>query len=244
MPRILLVDDDHEITTLLADYLQRYHFSTVRAHDAVSMREVLAREAVDLVVLDWMLPGTDGLTLARELRQRACHLPIIMLTARAGAFDCVLSLENGADDYMSKPFEPRELVARMQAVLRRVQARAPAPEVMAAEVIEFDGWRLHRMERHLSAPSGVVLPLSNAEFRLLGTFLNHPRQLLSREQLMDEARGRHMEAFDRSIDLLVSRLRHKLDQGGGPTGFIKTVRGLGYLFQVRTIRKLQGQELR
>lgn len=236
MPHILVVDDDQEITQLLSDYLQRYRFSTSCAHDADSMRAALARDNVDLVVLDWMLPGTDGLTLARELRLQS-RTPVIMLTARAGAFDCVMSLENGADDYMSKPFEPRELVARIQAVLRRVRENpslATAP--LHTDVIGFDGWQLHVIERHLRAPDGTVLPLSHAEFRLLTTFLRHPRKLLSREQLMDEARGRDSEAYDRSIDLLVSRLRSKLARvGAGQGERIKTIRGAGYMFSAQHV---------
>lgn len=236
MPHILVVDDDPDITQLLAEYLQRYRFSTSCAHDAASMRAALAHEAVDLVVLDWMLPGTDGLTLARELRQRN-RLPVIMLTARAGAFDCVMSLENGADDYMSKPFEPRELVARIQAVLRRVRERpAHSPAPAHSDIVRFDGWELHRIERQLTAPDGTVLPLSNAEFRLLNTFLQHPRKLLSREQLLDEARGRDSEAFDRSIDLLVSRLRQKMARANGSRAEqIKTIRGAGYMFNAQQV---------
>lgn len=239
MPHILVIDDDPDITRLLSDYLQRYRFSTACAHDATSMRERLAEQAVDLVVLDWMLPGTDGLTLARELRLHS-RLPVIMLTARAGSFDCVMSLENGADDYMSKPFDPRELVARIQAVLRRV--RDPGTRNLGPfinDVIGFDGWQLHMIERHLRAPDGTVLPLSNAEFRLLTTFLRHPRKLLTREQLMDEARGRDSEAYDRSIDLLVSRLRSKLARVGGMADeHIKTIRGAGYMLNVQQVHGL------
>ena len=168
---------------------------------ATASASVLASAAVDLVVLDWMLPGTDGLTLAREVRTQS-RIPVIMLTARSGRFDCVMSLENGADDYMSKPFEPRELVARIQAVLRRVREQpAEQAHLRDAQVVWFDGWHLHRMERHLTSPAGVVLPLSNAEFRLLTTFVNHPRKLLKREELRGVARGRGSEAEDRSSGL-------------------------------------------
>jgi len=252
LPHILLVDDDLDITALLSAYLRRYHFEVTCAHEDHGMRQVLASSVVDLVVLDWMLPGTDGLTLAREVRTQS-RIPVIMLTARSGRFDCVMSLENGADDYMSKPFEPRELVARIQAVLRRVREQ-PVEQTRPqdAHVVWFDGWRLHRMERHLTSPAGVVLPLSNAEFRLLTTFVNHPRKLLTREQLMDEARGRDADAFDRSIDLLVSRVRQKLAKGlaapaePGPDAtlaepveeLIKTVRGAGYIFNARQVQAL------
>jgi len=245
MTHILLVDDDPEILDLLSVYLQRYQLRVSCAADGMAMHAALEREPVDLVVLDWMLPGTDGLTLATQVRARS-RVPIIMLTARSGRFDCVTSLENGVDDYMSKPFEPRELVARIHSVLRRVQTvKAPAVAQEEAAVVAFDGWRLHRLERHLVSPTGMVLALSNAEFRLLSVFIRHPRKLLAREQLLDEARGRDTDAFDRSIDLLVSRLRQKLAKGwpsgapvaeslggvGGPEQLIRTVRGGGYLFQ-------------
>lgn len=220
MAHILLVDDDHDITALLSDYLRRYQHTVTCAHHATGMREALAAGVVDLIVLDWMLPGTDGLTLAREVRL-ASRTPVIMLTARSAPVDCIMGLESGADDFMSKPFEPRELVARIQAVLRRSRDAVPAADdsPRLANVVWFDRWRMHRMERHLTSPAGVVVPLSTAEFRLLNTFLAHPRKLLSREQLLDEARGRGADGYDRSIDLLVSRLRQKLAKGqASPVG--------------------------
>src|SRR5450830_893017 len=234
MQHILVVDDDADITQLLAQYLSRFGFTAHTARDADSMRMVLAAQPVDLVVLDVMLPGTDGLALARELRSRS-RIPIIMLTARGDPYDRVIGLEMGADDYMSKPFEPRELVARIQTVLRRITSgQAPPPE--ESEVVHFDGWQLHRMARHLITPEGVVTPLSNAEFRLLCTFLSMPRRICSRDQLMEDARGRSMEVFERSIDLLVSRLRQKLGDDPREPRFIKTVRGAGYLFNVRNVQ--------
>lgn len=238
MQHILVVDDDADITQLLAQYLSRFGFTAHTARDADSMRMVLAAQPVDLVVLDVMLPGTDGLTLARELRSRS-RIPIIMLTARGDPYDRVIGLEMGADDYMSKPFEPRELVARIQTVLRRVTSgQAPPPE--ESEVVHFDGWQLHRMARHLVTPEGVVTPLSNAEFRLLCTFLSMPRRICSRDQLMEDARGRSMEVFERSIDLLVSRLRQKLGDDPREPRFIKTVRGAGYLFNARQVQGRMG----
>lgn len=238
MQHILVVDDDADITQLLAQYLSRFGFTTHTARDAGTMRMVLAAQPVDLVVLDVMLPGTDGLTLARELRSRS-RIPIIMLTARGDPYDRVIGLEMGADDYMSKPFEPRELVARIQTVLRRITTgQAPPPE--ESEVVHFDGWQLHRMARHLITPEGVVTPLSNAEFRLLCTFLSMPRRICSRDQLMEDARGRSMEVFERSIDLLVSRLRQKLGDDPREPRFIKTVRGAGYLFNVRAVQGRMG----
>jgi len=237
MQHILVVDDDADITTLLTDYLARFGFAAHAAFDADSMRAQLAAHPIGLVVLDVMLPGTDGITLARELRERS-RIPIILLTARANPYDCVLGLEMGADDYMGKPFEPRELVARIQTVLRRsASERAAAPQV-PDDVVHFDGWALHSIERHLVTPSGVVVPLSNAEFRLLCTFLRMPRRVFSRDQLMEQARGRAMDAFERSIDLLVSRLRSKLSDDPRSPSMIRTVRGAGYLFNVQS---LQGQ---
>jgi len=238
LPNILVVDDDEDITQLLSAYLQRYRFNTCIAHDAVSMRQVLQRTPVDLVVLDLMLPGTDGMALAHELRGQT-RIPIIMLTARASAFDRILGLENGADDYLTKPFEPRELVARIQSVLRRCapsQAHTESP-VANAGVVRFDGWQLDRARRHLQSPSGTVVPLSDAEYRLLSTFLSKPHALFTRDQLLELARGRGVDQLDRSVDLLVSRLRHKLAtaEGSGTNPVIKTVRGAGYMFTARSV---------
>jgi two-component system, OmpR family, response regulator len=233
---ILLVDDDAEITALLGDYLRRFNFAVHTACDAASMRAQLAQHAVDLVVLDVMLPGTDGLTLAREIREKSA-IPVIMLTARTAPFDRIMGLDTGADDYMGKPFEPRELVARIHTVLRRTHsANAAPPRVAQSDVICFDGWELHRNERTLISPTRLVVALSNAEFRLLSTFLQTPRRLLSRDQLMEQARGRAMDAFERSIDLLVSRLRQKLAGESSDESMIKTVRGAGYLFNVRSVQ--------
>ena len=235
-PTILLVDDDHEITDLLSAYLARFNFEVFCAADGVAMRAILAERAVDLVVLDVMLPGTDGLALAHEIRAQS-RLPVIMLTARVTTLDRILGLESGADDYMSKPFEPRELVARIQSVLRRSTGAAESATPMSAsDVIAFDGWELRRDERTVVSPSGLVAALSNAEFRLLNTFLQTPRRLLTRDQLMEQARGRSMDAFERSIDLLVSRLRHKLVDGGNEASMIKTVRGAGYMFNAQSVQ--------
>jgi two-component system OmpR family response regulator len=236
--QILVVDDDSGITSLLQDYLLGFKFRAHAAHDGPSMRQQLAAQSIDLVVMDMMLPGTDGLALTRELRQRS-RIPIIMLTACNSAYDRVLGLEMGADDYMSKPFEPRELVARINTVLRRADTpTAQAVLEAGSEMVHFDGWALHRHERRLTSPSGLVVPLSNAEFRLLSTFLATPRRLLTREQLMEQARGRAMDAFERSIDLLVSRLRQKLSESPHAPALIKTVRGAGYMF---TAHAVQGQ---
>ena len=233
---ILIVDDDEGITALLSDYLARFGFETHVAGDGLAMREQLAAHRIDLVVLDLMLPGEDGLVLARAIRQHS-QIPIIMLTARSNAYDRVLGLECGADDYMSKPFEPRELVARIQSVLRRAgSTHEGASAALRSDVIRFDGWELHREDRCLTSPAGLVVALSNAEFRLLSTFLQMPRRLFSRDQLMEQARGRTMDSFERSIDLLVSRLRQKLADDSCEPSMIKTVRGAGYLFNVQSVQ--------
>lgn len=234
---ILIVDDDADITQLLQDYLGRFGFTVHTAGDGPAMRRVLEQQSIDLVVMDIMLPGTDGLTLAREVRQQAV-MPIIMLTARSNPLDRIIGLENGADDYLSKPFEPRELVARIHTVLRRARTPYDAPpDPTRSEVICFDGWELHRDERRLRAPDGLYVALSNAEFRLLCTFLQTPRRLFSRDQLAEHTRGRALDGLERSIDLLVSRLRQKLArESDGSTSLIKTVRGAGYLFDVQTVK--------
>ena len=198
--------------------------------DGAAMRVAMQAETFDVVVLDLMLPGEDGLSLCRWLRAES-DIPILMLTARCEPTDRIIGLELGADDYMSKPFEPRELVARIQTILRRV--RDDRTEQRAN--IRFDNWRLNSVLRQLVADNGLVVPLSNAEFRLLWVFIERPRRVLSREQLLDAARGRSIEAFDRSIDLLVSRLRQKLGDDPKAPHLIKTVRGEGYLFDARDI---------
>lgn len=238
LSQILIVDDDEGITSLLRDYLTRFGYEVHTAADGVEMHHQLASHAIDLLVLDVMLPGSDGMVLAREVRQRS-RMPIIMLTARSDAYDCVLGLEMGADDYMSKPFEPRELVARIQTVLRRSTQQPQSDGLNAGnDVIRFDGWELNRHERCLTSPAGLVVALSNAEFRLLSTFLQMPRRLFSRDQLMEQARGRSMDLFERSIDLLVSRLRQKLADDPSEPSMIKTVRGAGYMFNAKSV---QGQ---
>lgn len=231
MYRILVVDDDEEITALLGQYLERFGFQAHCAYDGASMHAQLQRHAIDLVVMDVMLPGVDGLTLARLLRQQS-QIPIIMLTARAASYDCVLGLELGADDYMGKPFEPRELVARIHSVLRRHSQSQP--DAREAANVRFDAWTLQRLERQVIDPQGTVVPLSYAEYRLLCVLLEAPRRVFSREQLMEQARGRAMDSLDRSVDLLVSRLRHKL--GGEGASLIKTVRGAGYMLDARHIQ--------
>jgi two-component system OmpR family response regulator len=232
-PSILLVDDDAQIRQLLREYLSGFGMSVITVADGKAMAEMLEKESFDLVILDLMLPGEDGLSLCRNLRAKS-DIPILMLTARGEAMDRVVGLEVGADDYIVKPFEPRELVARIQTVLRRTRVgRESAEEHREAE---FMGWRLDLVLRQLVSPQEVVIPLSNAEFRLLTVFIEHPNRVLSREFLLDEARGRDMDIFDRSIDILVSRVRQKLNEDPRMPQLIKTVRGEGYLFDAKVTK--------
>jgi len=224
-PRILVVDDDREIRTLLAEYLDANGFVTRAVADGRAMRDALERSVVDLIVLDLSLPGEDGLSICRRLRAES-DLPVIMLTARGAPLDRILGLEMGADDYLPKPFEPRELLARIRSVLRRAQLpEAPAD----ARALRFGGWTLDLTARHLIDAAGVVIAISGAEFRLLKVFLDNPNQVLSRDRLLDLTRGREIDAFDRSIDLQVSRLRQRLGEDARAPALIKTIRSEGYV---------------
>ncbi|PTQ69625.1 response regulator [Pseudomonas sp. GV071] len=232
--RALIVDDNIELRELLSGYLTRFNIASEAVGDGAGMRKAMAASRFDVIILDLMLPGEDGLELCRELRSTS-DIPILMLTARCEPTDRIIGLELGADDYMAKPFEPRELVARIQSILRRVRDDRDVPRTDERSSIRFDDWQLNGVLRQLQAPDGLVVPLSNAEFRLLWVFLERPRRVLNREQLLDAARGRSIEAFDRSIDLLVSRLRQKLGDDPKSPRLIKTVRGEGYLFDAREI---------
>lgn len=224
--RILIVDDDAEIRSLLRDYLGRNGLQAEAVADGAGMRAALKRGRFELVVLDLMLPGEDGLTLCRELRAHS-GLPIIMLTARVEETDRVVGLEMGADDYVPKPFHPRELLARIKAVLRRVQALPPSVEATRAQRIRFAGWTLEVARRRLISPAEVVVPLSGSEYRLLRVFLEYPNHILSRERLLDLTRGREALPFDRSVDVQVGRLRRRLEDDAAD--LIQTVRGEGYV---------------
>jgi two-component system, OmpR family, response regulator len=228
---ILVVDDDHEIRTLLAGYLEKNGLRVSVARDGREMRRVLARTRIDLIVLDVMMPGDDGLTLCRELRAGS-QIAIIMLTARAEDVDRIVGLELGADDYVPKPFNPRELLGRITAVLRRTahQPRDPSPSAVAG--FRFAGWRLDVTARSLSDEIGNDVPLSGAEYRLLAVLLAHAGKVLSRMQLMDLLRGRDLEPFDRSVDQRVRRLRQILRDDARAPHIIKTVYGEGYVIGV------------
>lgn len=230
--RLLIVDDDPQIRTMLAEYLATFGMEAQGAEGGAAMRTALANQQFDLVILDLSLPGENGLTLCREIRDTS-NVPVIMLTARAELADRVVGLEVGADDYVTKPFEMRELVARIHTVLRRSrsESRRPAPASTGHEM-RFGVWRLNPTLRQLVDAEETVVPLSNAEFRLLLTFIENPNRVLDREMLINNARGRDLDVFDRSIDLLVSRLRQKLRDDPRDSALIRTVRGEGYVFTV------------
>ena len=232
-PHLLIVDDDREIRDLLSRFLRKHGFRVSVAVGGREMWQALADGAIDLIVLDLMLPGEDGLSLCRKLRARS-QVPVIMLTAMGEEIDRIVGLEVGADDYLAKPFNPRELAARIKAVLRRtggeaVRTSEPGGERAAAE-LRFAGWTLDLGKRELISPDGILVPLSGGEFALLGAFATHPQRVLSRDQLLDLARGRDAQPFDRSIDVQVSRLRRKIEIEPREPTIIKTVRAAGYLF--------------
>jgi two-component system OmpR family response regulator len=229
---ILVVDDDGEILQLVARFLRANGFRVHGARTGVEMMAILDAATVDLIVLDLMLPGRSGLELCRDLR-RTSSVPVIMLTAKGDELDRIIGLEVGADDYLPKPFNPRELLARINAVLRRVHARSPGGSTEAGRGLVFAGWRLDTLKRELADPKGVIVDLSTGEYDLLLAFLEAPQRVLTREFLLDAARNRSMEAFDRAIDVQVSRLRRKLSDAGD---LIKTVRGAGYLFSADVTR--------
>jgi two-component system OmpR family response regulator len=225
---ILIVDDDREIRMLVGDYLKRNGYRVSLAADGRQMREAIAGSGIDLIVLDLMLPGEDGLSLCRDLRARS-DLPVLMLTARTEPIDRVLGLEMGADDYLAKPFEPRELLARIRSILRRVRSLPGRSTKDSIHCWRFAGWTLDGQTRQLVSPQGVVVAVSGAEYRLLQVFLTHPNRVLTRDQLMDLARGREADPYDRSIDLRISRLRQKLGDNARAPSLIKTLRNEGYV---------------
>jgi two-component system OmpR family response regulator len=226
---ILIVDDDAEIRGLIREYLQKHGYRVATAANGRELRAAVQTTLPDLVVLDLMLPGEDGLELCRELRTDS-NVPIVMLTARGDETDRIVGLEMGADDYLPKPFSPRELLARIKSVLRRARA---LPENLKQEEVSsfrFAGWTLDVVTRNLTSPQGVVVPLGGTEFRLLRIFLDHPNRVLSRDQLIDLMLSRDASPFDRAIDVQVSRLRHRLGEDAKEPAIIKTVRGQGYVF--------------
>jgi two-component system, OmpR family, response regulator len=229
-PHILIVDDHRDIRDLVSRALSKEGFRVSVAADGRAMRKVLADSRIDLILLDLMLPGEDGLSLCRMLRAES-NIPIIMLTAKGEEVDRVIGLELGADDYVPKPFGSRELIARIRAVLRRAQNDAARPDgVRRPKCYRFDRWRLDTGARELLREDGVTVPLSTGEYDLLIALIERPQRMLSREQLLDLARGRAANPLDRSIDTQVSRLRRKLERDPRDPKIIKTVWGGGYMF--------------
>jgi two-component system, OmpR family, response regulator len=226
-PHILVVDDDGQIRALVAKFLRANGYRVSAVRDGVEMNEALRQGGLDLIVLDMMLPGANGLELCRELR-RTSDMPVIMVTAKGDETDRIVGLEMGADDYLPKPFNPRELLARIKAVLRRGgNSGARSSGSGPIRTFSFEGWRLDTLRRELLDPTGLLIDLSTGEYDLLITFLEAPNRVLSRDYLLDAARNRTMDAFDRAIDVQVSRLRRKIEAKGD---VIKTVRGAGYMF--------------
>jgi len=229
MPHILVVDDHRDIREPLAKYLGQHGYRISDADGAQAARRILEKSAIDLVVLDIMMPGEDGLSLCRHLRETTA-IPVILLTALAEETDRIVGLEMGADDYLTKPFNPRELLARIKAVLRRVQSLPPQAQGETATRVGFDRWTLDTARRELIDEAGVAVALSGGEFALLETFIRHPNMVLSRDQLLDHTRGRDAAVFDRSIDNQVSCLRKKIERDPKNPQLIKTVWGGGYSF--------------
>ena len=228
-PHILVVDDHADIRDLLKRFLEQHGYRVSCVRDGREMKKLLEHSTIQLIVLDLMLPGEDGLTLCRELRVHSA-IPIVMLTAMGEDMDRIVGLEMGADDYLAKPFNPRELLARIKAVLRRSQPQDEPPAEIGVAHYYFAQWQLDMLRRELVDSSGIGISLSTAEFDLLKVFLERPQRVLSRDQLLDLARGREAQAFDRAIDTQVSRLRRKLEQDAKNPELIKTVWGGGYLF--------------
>jgi two-component system, OmpR family, response regulator len=235
MQRLLIVDDDEDIRSLLQRFFQRNGFDTDTAASGAEMDTRFARATYDLVILDVMLPDEDGFSLCKRLRA-AGKTPIIMVTGVVEATDRVVGLELGADDYVTKPFDARELLARVRAVLRRSDSPSAKPAVDHSPTLCFSGWRLDIVRRELRSSDFTLTPLSGGEFELLVAFAQHPQRILTREQLIDLSRGPAHEAFDRSIDVQVSRLRRKIEEDPSDPEIIRTVRNVGYMFNTRVER--------
>lgn len=237
--KLLLVDDEASLREPLAEYLARQGFVVDQAADAAKARTLLLNTKPDLVLLDIMMPGEDGLSLCRHLIE-AKQLPVIFLSAKGEATDRIVGLEIGADDYVVKPFEPRELVARIRSVLRR--ASKQVPEALVDALYEFENWTLDPLKRRLTDPEGTIIPISSAEFRLLSAFLDHPRQVLDRDRLLDMVQGREAHLFDRAVDNQVSRLRRKIEEDSRDPKLIQTVWGGGYRLAADVRRIAQDED--
>lgn len=233
---LLVVDDDAELRTLLHDYLGQSGYRVTTVGDGRQMQRAMESARFDLVILDIMLPGEDGLTLCRRLRTGS-RIPILMLTARGDEVDRIVGLEMGADDYLSKPFNPRELLARVKSILRRAGS---LPENLADEDVRrfnFADWTLDTQTRQLQSPDGVVVDLSGAEYKILRALLEHPNRVMSRDQLLEFTQGREASPFDRAIDVQIGRLRRKLGDDPREPRLIKTVRSEGYVLSVAVERR-------
>lgn len=233
-PHILIVDDDPQIRSLLSEYLEQHQFRVSTARDGVEMGRLLKKAKFDLVVLDIMLPGDDGLTLCRKLREES-EVLIIMLSAVGEETDRVVGLEVGADDYVAKPFSPRELLARIKALMRRTTGplaeKRKARRLAEMPPIQFNDWQLDQNKRRLIAPDAITVPLSSAEYDMLLAFLEHPNRVLTRDQLLDLTKGMEGQPFDRTIDVQVARLRKKIEADPKKPEMLLTVRGGGYQFK-------------
>lgn len=233
MKHILIVDDDHEICQLLHTYLEKNAFRATAVNNGKQMWQVLKQKKVDLMVLDLMLPGEDGLEICRTLRVKEKQLPIIILSAKGDETDRIIGLEMGADDYLPKPFNPRELLVRIKVVLRRTQSLPDVEEADGKRKFRFADWRFDPDARQLHSPQGVIVPLSGGETRLLHVLVSHPQRPLNRDQLLELSQGREAQAFDRSIDVLIGRLRKHLNEDSKHPQMIVTERGVGYRFAAK-----------
>jgi DNA-binding response OmpR family regulator len=232
---VLVVDDEPAICELIETYLSNEGYRVSTAGDGAAMREIIARSPVDLVILDLMLPGEDGFSLTRHLRERS-SMGIIILTGKGETVDRVVGLELGADDYLSKPFDLRELLARVKSVLRRTRGGTAIESAESGACVSFAGWKLDLTAHRLTSPQGTETPLTTGEFELLSVFVNHRSRVLTREELLDLTRGREASPFDRSIDVQVGRLRRKIEPDPEQPTLIKTVRAAGYMFTAQVKR--------
>jgi len=235
---VLAVDDDPSVRQMIADYLSDNDIQATVRSTGKDIAQLVERETIDLVILDLKLPGEDGMQIARTLRA-ASDIPIIMLTGRKDEADRVMGLELGADDYLTKPFSPRELLARIRALLRRARAQETIADGLARiRAYRFAGWELNVRLRRLRSPQGVIVPITNSEFNLLVAFLAAPQRVLSRDQLLNSSRLHNDEVYDRSVDVQIRRLRKKIETDGAQARLIQTERGSGYVFTaaVETVR--------
>lgn len=234
MKQVLIVDDDLDICDLLSQFLKNYSFSVIIANDGTQMFELLKTNKPDVIILDMMLPGDDGLTLCRKLREKS-QTPILILSAAGEDTDRIVGLEVGADDYLSKPFNPRELLARIKAILRRSSHHQVQKTENKESILfyEFDGWKLYPEKHEFTNPQEQVVSLSSGEFLLLTALVKHPQKVLNRDKIMEITKDRDASPFDRSIDMQISRLRQKIEVNPKAPNLIKTIRGGGYMFTAK-----------